>query len=101
MGSVGVASAAREVKMLVYLVSTTLILVLLYTWRRSRWPGPKRIPLLGSTPWLTRRRGATDWVLDPSVVANKISLVQVGPGREVLVINDFQLVKDLFSRDEF
>jgi len=39
-------------------------------------------------------------VLDTSVISHKIATVALGP-MELFVINDFELAKDLFGRDEF
>jgi hypothetical protein len=34
-------------------------------------PGPPRIPILGSAPFITMKRGIMDWVLDKFVLAQK------------------------------
>ena len=55
-------------------------------------PGPTRLPLVGSLPFINLKNGVLDWVLDPAVIANKLSMVQLGP-RKLNVINDFDLAK--------
>ena len=67
---------------------------------RSLPPGPRILPIFGSFPFLLMKRGFTDWVMDKSVTRNKIATVGFGP-KNYFIINDFELAKDLFSRDEF
>eukprot|EP00092_Neocalanus_flemingeri_P003772 GFUD01004058.1.p1 GENE.GFUD01004058.1~~GFUD01004058.1.p1 ORF type:complete len:486 (-),score=123.42 GFUD01004058.1:441-1898(-) len=72
-------------------------------WRRKSKnlpPGPPRIPILGSVPFITMKRGLMDWVLDKSVTKHKLATVGIGP-KNYFVINDFELAKELFSKEEF
>ena len=74
----------------------------LYIWkqRTKTPPGPKRIPLLGSLPFLPTDKGIFDWVLDKKVTKHKLARVDLGPN-PVYLINDFGLAKDLFDKEEF
>eukprot|EP00092_Neocalanus_flemingeri_P018174 GFUD01019671.1.p1 GENE.GFUD01019671.1~~GFUD01019671.1.p1 ORF type:complete len:482 (+),score=104.99 GFUD01019671.1:156-1601(+) len=63
-------------------------------------PGPPRIPILGSLPFISVRRGLLDWVLDESITRHNMSTVALGP-RNSFVINDFELAKKLFGKEEF
>ena len=78
-----------------------VLLLLLLTRRRSQFPGPPRLPLMGSLPWLTKTHGFGDWVLDPLVTRHKIAVVQIGPMALKHVINDFHTAKALMGMDVF
>ena len=71
-------------------------------WRKSKNipPGPPRIPILGSIPFISVKRGLLDWVLDKTVTIHKLATVGIGP-RNLYVINDFELAKKLFGKDEY
>lgn len=71
-------------------------------WRKDSKlpPGPKRIPILGSLPFLTRKKGFWDWALDHAVTQHEISRVDIGP-KSLFIINDLKLVKQLFDKPEF
>ena len=92
-----------DIAMLLACILPILLLLLLITKRRRTAclpPGPRRIPLLGSLPFISQGRGLQSWVLDTSVISHKIATVALGP-LELFVINDFELAKDLFGRDAF
>ena len=55
-------------------------------------PGPMKLPFVGSIPFLSHKNGILDWVLDPAVTANKLSMIQLG-ARKLNVINDYELAK--------
>jgi len=78
-------------------------LALLYQVWRSRTrapPGPPRIPFMGSLPFISTLKGLTSWALDISVTSHK--LTSVGLGTKIInVVNDYELAKELFSKDEF
>ena len=60
-------------------VILALVLVVLYIVKfraATKFPGPPRVPLLGSIPWLTLKRGPLDWSLDPLVTGHKVCVVQ-------------------------
>ena len=88
----------------IMLIAGFLFLLLLFLLMRRRTPclppGPPRLPLLGSLPFISRDRGILSWVLDTSVISHNIATVALGPST-IIVINDFELAKDLFGRDEF
>lgn len=63
-------------------------------------PGPPRLPILGSVPFLTTSRGLFDWALDASVTRHKLATVGFGP-KNLFIINDFELTKELFNKEEF
>eukprot|EP00092_Neocalanus_flemingeri_P004804 GFUD01005172.1.p1 GENE.GFUD01005172.1~~GFUD01005172.1.p1 ORF type:complete len:484 (+),score=104.63 GFUD01005172.1:98-1549(+) len=79
-----------------------LIFCFIFWKRKARTlpPGPRRIPLLGSLPFLSIQRGLFDWVLDEDVTRHKLTTVGLGPST-FFVINDFELTKELFSKEEF
>ena len=77
-----------------------LTLVFLVSRRRRRPPGPPSLPVLGSIPFLDVSKGILDWILDPRVTDHKLATVDIG-GTPFNVINDFDLAKDLFNREEF
>ena len=64
-------------------------------------PGPPRLPLVGSLPWLDMKRGRYDFALSPLITAHKIALIQVGVLRYIHVINDFDTAKELFGLEVF
>jgi len=89
------------------MIELTLALVfisfLFFIWKRTSKnlpPGPTRIPILGSVPFITMKRGIMDWVLDNSVTKHKLATVAIGP-KNLFVINDFELAKELFGKEEF
>ena len=63
-------------------------------------PGPPRLPIIGSVPFLTVKRGLFDWSLDDAVTRHKLATVGFGP-KKLFIINDFDLAKDLFNKEEF
>ena len=85
------------------LVALFVLLCFLYIFREKGSkspPGPRRIPLLGSIPFLPRKKGVTDWFLEESVTKHRISRVDLGP-KQTYVINDFVLAKELLDKPEF
>lgn len=75
------------------------ILVLLHYGKRKP-PGPPHLPLLGSLPFLTTKRGLLDWVLDKQVTDHPMTTVWMGP-TPFHIINCLQLAKQLFDREDF
>ena len=75
----------------IFLISL-LCLLLHLQGRKNCPPGPGRIPLLGSLPFLTLKNGILDWVLDREVTRHKISTVNIFRAR-ILIINDYVLAK--------
>ena len=76
------------------------LLLLRRRWRSRAPPGPPSVPLLGSIPFLGVSRGFLSWFLDPRVTKHPLATVAIGP-RTITVINDLQLARELFDKDEF
>ena len=75
--------------------------LLVYWWLNQRHvPGPRRVPLVGSLPFLTTEKGILDFVLDNTVTKHRIARVDLGI-KTFYVINDFSLAKSLFDKPEF
>eukprot|EP00092_Neocalanus_flemingeri_P034518 GFUD01037533.1.p1 GENE.GFUD01037533.1~~GFUD01037533.1.p1 ORF type:complete len:516 (+),score=112.45 GFUD01037533.1:99-1550(+) len=87
---------------LIILLSLVTFLLIYFLKRRGNTspPGPKRIPFLGSLPFLPTKKGITDWVLEDAVTRHKIARVDFGPN-PAYFINDFELAKTLFDKAEF
>ena len=77
---------------LVILILTTLGLLWLRSRRGKLPPGPKRVPLLGSLPYIKFTHGLSDFFLNESITQHKIATLDMGPMRQ-FVINDFELAK--------
>lgn len=80
-----------------------LLLLLLTTcrWyfkRRGLPPGPPAVPVLGCLPFLDLTRGLVDWSTDTRVTRHTIATLTLGP-RNIFVINDLKLAKELFERE--
>ena len=89
--------------MFVVCLALILVFISLAYFRRKTNPlppGPTRLPILGSVPFLTTRRGLFDWALDISVTRHRLATVGFGP-KKLFVINDFDLAKELFNKEEF
>merc|ERR1711892_36338 len=102
MGSVGPGTQWTR-HMLGVILALGLLTVFLFYWNRKCKklpPGPPRIPVLGSVPFISMRRGIMDWVLDKSITQNKLATVGIGP-RSFFIINDFEMAKELFGKEEF
>ena len=67
---------------------------------RLRPPGPPCVPFLGSLPFLDMSKGFLSWGLDPRVTKHALAFVKLG-GLQVNIINDFNLAKELFEKEEF
>ena len=75
-------------------------LIFIYRRRQKLPPGPPQIPLLGCLPFLNLKQGMVDFVLDPSVTAHPLATVRV-LGRNFFFINDLDLARELFDKEEF
>ena len=75
-------------------------LIFIYRRRQKLPPGPPQIPLLGCLPFLNLKKGMVDFVLDPSVTAHPLATVRV-LGRNFFFINDLDLARELFDKEEF
>ena len=67
---------------------------------KLRPPGPPCVPFLGSLPFLDMSKGFLSWGLDPRVTKHALAFVKLG-GFQVNIINDFNLAKELFEKEEF
>ena len=67
---------------------------------KLRPPGPPCVPFLGSLPFLDMSKGFLSWGLDPRVTKHALAFVKLG-GLQVNIINDFNLAKELFEKEEF
>ena len=66
-------------------------------------PGPPSLPIVGSIPFLNAKRGYPDAITkecSKNYKDQKLYTVWMGP-LSIVVIQDFELCKDMFSRDEF
>ena len=81
------------------LLFVTFVYIFWKKTERKKPPGPTRLPLLGSVPFLTLKKGLSDWVLDQAVTKHKIATVGLGP-RTIYVINDYELAKELLNKEE-
>ena len=80
----------------VILLSVLIFSILFWIWNlRKCPPGPSKLPLIGSVPFISLKNGILDWSLDKAVTANKLSMVMLGPVK-INVLNDFDLVKAKF-----
>ena len=75
----------------IFLISL-LCLLLHLKGRKTCPPGPRRVPVLGSLPFITLKNGILDWVLDRDVTRHNIATVHIF-GARILIINDFDLAK--------
>ena len=94
-----VAKPAMELLLLLLLLLLALFLLLR---RRSRKepPGLPSLPLVGSIPFMDISKGVLSWSLDARITAHRLFSVTLGT-RTTYVINDFDLCKQLFEKEEF
>ena len=88
--------ALAAYRMISFLLFTSLLSVIWMMWYRGQKnypPGPRRVPLLGSIPFMTMKNGILDFLLDSSVTRNRISTIAVGPFFKLHIINDYELAK--------
>ena len=88
--------ALTAYRMISFLLFTFLLSVMWMMWYRGQKnypPGPRRVPLLGSIPFMTMKNGILDFLLDSSVTRNRISTIAVGPFFKLHIINDYELAK--------
>ena len=99
----------RKIKMILTSLGIICISILLYLiWQRHQKmvrkypPGPTALPFIGSIPFLNPKNGNADSVLDKSFykIASDMYTVWLGH-TPLIIIQDFNLAKDLFSREEF
>ena len=77
-----------------------LVTYLHYKKRSQLPPGPFSVPIIGTL--VNHKKGNPDSVMSPDYYKyGKMYTLFVGPFTTFVIINDLQLAKDLFSRDEF
>ena len=65
-------------------------------------PGPPSLPIIGSIPFLNKEKGNADATLDKSFYNLYPDMYTLWLGsKPLIIINDFNLAKDLFAREEF
>ena len=65
-------------------------------------PGPPALPIIGSIPFLNRKKGNADATLHKSFYKLYPDIYTLWLGsKPLLVIQNFNLAKDLFIREEF
>ena len=77
-----------------------LVTYLHYKKRSQLPPGPFSVPIIGTL--VNHKKGNPDSVMSPDYYKyGEMYTLFVGPFTTFVIINDLQLAKDLFSRDEF
>ena len=89
----------------VFVTVCILLLVLLFIRRRKYYynlpPGPPAVPILGSFPFL-RGNGNSDKLTDKSLEKYGKDFVTLWLGSDLtILIQDFNVAKELLSKDEF
>ena len=86
--------------LLLFLLLLATSIKFLLRQRQKLPPGPPRLPLLGCLPFLNLKKGIVDFVLDPRVTKHPLATVSI-PGKNFFFINDLDLAKELFDKEEF
>ena len=82
---------------------TVLVIVLVHSWYSktripSKFPpGPYGLPILGYAPFLRRR--FFDVIEDLHVKFGGIFSVNLGPNKRVVIIGDYEVLKDIFRHE--
>ena len=87
-------------------ILTSILIFIIYQRRYGKYsnlpPGPPSLPIFGSFPLLNREKGNSDATLDKSFHKLYPDMYTLWLGsRPFIVIQDFNLAKDLFAREEF
>ena len=88
------------------IILLSIVLYLLYQRHQKKVrefpPGPTSLPIVGSIPFVERKNGPADSVLNKAFYDISSDMYTVWLGTiPLIVIQDFNLAKDLFAREEF
>ena len=87
-------------------ILTSILIFIIYQRKYGKYsnlpPGPPSLPIFGSIPLLNREKGNSDATLHKSFHKLYPDMYTLWLGsRPFIVIQDFNLAKDLFPREEF
>ena len=86
------------------IITTVLVLLFVYDWHEktkipSKFPtGPLGLPLLGYVPFF--KNVFLDVIEDLHVKYGGVFSVNLGPKKRLVVIGDYEILKDVFGNDE-
>ena len=93
-----------------WLILITILIYLICLWKQKIYkklpPGPPSIPIFGSIPFMKRevlrKKGPVEFILDKSFEKLYSDMYTIWIGyKPLVVIQNFELAKDLFGREEY